>query len=994
MFPENPTAMKKNPQILIIKKLMVAAGVSSAIAWAGPIPKPTHIAQSVGTERDMHRGNFENRSISSHRYLSSWQGWKFGPNTGIVREKRDFAAKHNFGSGSHSLFLQKGDSSAERSVGLSAGAWQFSFHGAQRIRRGRAENQLVQVSIDGRVVYEDYLSDDGIKRYYTRTFQHDGNRINVLLKGLNGSGDNSAVLDNFRFHPVGLWNDTATWEDGKVPTSVGNNVRIPSGVRVALDEDSSLRCGHLHIQGELGVISQGGGKTELSCSSALVDGSRGSFVVGTDRVPHPGLFDLRLSGGNRTFDVVGFGNKFLGARNGGLISLHGGEVESHLELEETASKGAKEVIVQGTTSGWSVGDDIIICPTGRKFSGKAPVGWRQIERREITKISSAGSNQTRIQFNKGLSHEHLGRSFTTEDKVAPRKTWRYEVRGRVGNLKRRIRIVGDNPGSKGFGGHIMIMGKINGNERAGIARIKNVHLKDMGQKSIVGRYPMHWHMLASDGEGQYLDNCSIENSFNRAVTVHGTHGTTVANNFAYRHLGHGIFLEDGGEEDNSFVNNLVVDTKKPKNGEEILSSDNAPNSSINAFPSAFWIANPKNTFDDNIVSGTEGVGYWFILNDSPTGLSASDKRLRNLTPRTNPLGSFKSNVVNSARMGFDLNDAVNPRTLDVDTNVAWNPDSPQILEGTKIFANQTGIYSGLFSQEDEIFFQDTELLDNQTATRFATNNTVIDSLVVAKVGSGLGSGDRTAILLYDGPGKFLNTHFHGFNAAGTTLARMGGGSGGRSNWFLEGTSFNHSNPPRIKFATSKAAHQADVLVDVDGTITGTPQTSITTSHPILRSKNDIKPPRIWRNAYISRREFATLLLKLPKKKRKNQPVDYVRVTGKERVKMRSSHSKINNSPLIAIINDDEVTYDVEFPDGRPSGSKITLSVRDCGKGDTIMFRFRNLGTKARIKRQNRVNSVSAVRNARKTSYHRKGNDLYLKYVRTIDGGTEKFDIHW
>lgn len=972
--------------------MTVLAGFSCAIAWAGPIPSPTHTAKSVGSERDMYRGNFEGNSISSHSYLTSWEGWRFGPNTGIVREEMAFAAGRNFGGGTHSLFLQRGDSSAERSVGLPAGAWQFSFDGAQRLRGGKNENQRIQVFIDGREVFEEYLEAGGIKRYFGRPFQSDGSRVTVLIKGLNGTGDHSAVLDNFRFYPVGLWRNSATWAGGQVPSSISNNIRIPAGVRVALDEGRVLRSGHIHVQGELGVISQGGGKTELACASLLVDGSRGRFLVGTDLSPHPGLFDLRLLGSNRSFDIVGFGNKFLAARNGGLISLHGEWVNSHVELDATAGKGATEVIVRGRTYGWRVGHDIVITPTGRKFSGRAPVGWQQIERRKITEISDAGNGKTRVKFNDGLSHEHLGRSFVTEDGVAPRKTWRYDVRGRVANLQRRIRIIGDNPGTNGFGGHIMIMGKINGNSRAGIARIKNVHLKDMGQKSIVGRYPMHWHMLADDGEGQYLSNCSIDNSFNRAVTVHGTHNTRVANNFAYRHLGHGIFLEDGAEENNTFVNNLVVDTRKPKSGEEILSSDNAANSSINAFPSAFWIANPKNTFDDNIVAGTEGVGYWFILNDSPTGLAASDNRLKNLTPRVNPLVSFKDNVANSARMGFDVNDAVNPRTLDVDTNVAWNPDSPQILEGTKIYATNIGIYSGLFSQEDEIFFKDTELLDNETATRFATNNTVMDSLIVSKVGSGLGDGNRTAILLYDGPGKFLNTHFHGFNASDSTLARMGGGSGGRTNWLLEGSSFNHSSAPRIQFASSKAAHQADVLVDVDGTITGTPQTAITTSHPILRSPNDIKSPNNWRNAFISRREFGTILLKLVKKNRKNQPVEYVRVTGNERVKMRSSHSKINNSPLIAVINDDRVTYDVEFPDGRPSGQRIQFSVRDCVKGDTMMFRFRNLGTKGRIKRGNRVNSVSAVRNATRTSFHRKGNDLYVKYVRTIDGGTEAFEI--
>jgi hypothetical protein len=69
----------------------------------------------------------------------------------------------------------------------------------------------------------------------------------------------------------------------------------------------------------------------------------------------------------------------------------------------------------------------------------------------------------------------------------------------------------------------------------------------MGQKAIMGRYPIHWHLVTDQAQGQYVRNSSIHHSFNRAVTIHGTDYITVEDNFCYDHIGHGIFLENGAE---------------------------------------------------------------------------------------------------------------------------------------------------------------------------------------------------------------------------------------------------------------------------------------------------------------------------------------------------------------------------------------------------------------------------------------------------------------
>jgi len=272
----------------------------------------------------------------------------------------------------------------------------------------------------------------------------------------------------------------------------------------------------------------------------------------------------------------------------------------------------------------------------------------------------------------------------------------------------------------------------------------------MGQRGLVGRYPFHWHMLANDGAGQYVKNCVIQNSFNRMITIHGTHYTEVRGNVGYDHIGHGVFLEDGSEQFNIISENLVALSKQALAGQEVTPTDNGTNQLQSAFPSAVWISNPRNTFERNIVSGTTGTGYWFALNTSPTGLSASDSRLSNINARTSNLISFRDNETVSTSIGIDINDGVNPNSLALDPNKGWRPSSkPQYLDGTVLIGNRVGHYTGLGNQDNEIGFIRSKSIDNQFDTLLASYNEVRDSLFVDRIPANLTAQNASAFHMYD-----------------------------------------------------------------------------------------------------------------------------------------------------------------------------------------------------------------------------------------------------
>jgi hypothetical protein len=69
----------------------------------------------------------------------------------------------------------------------------------------------------------------------------------------------------------------------------------------------------------------------------------------------------------------------------------------------------------------------------------------------------------------------------------------------------------------------------------------------------------------------------------------------VKDNVAYNTNGHCYFLEDGGEEYNTFDHNLGINARGVPNLKEdplqIIPTDSSP--------SIFWITNPNNTFINN-----------------------------------------------------------------------------------------------------------------------------------------------------------------------------------------------------------------------------------------------------------------------------------------------------------------------------------------------------------------------------------------------------------
>ncbi|KAK3084102.1 hypothetical protein FSP39_008198, partial [Pinctada imbricata] len=322
-------------------------------------------------------------------------------------------------------------------------------------------------------------------------------------------------------------------------------------------------------------------------------------------------------------------------------------------------------------SSWIPGDQIFITSTD--------YDWKQVE--EFTILSCPDCAPNQIKLNEPTQYTHYGEIFKNVD-----------MRAEVGLMTRHIRIRGIVSEGNSNGGHVKFL------EGFQSVRVEGVELTKMGQPLVLGRYPLHYHMCGNLSDDSvypvesYIRRNSIHHTHFRCVTIHGTHHAQLFDNVCYNTFGHGFFLEDGGETFTRLERNLGL-------GQQSWEGKIGKVGTTGAIPTdktpvTFWLTNPLQTVRNNAAAGGDGVGYWYVYPDLPTGPSRDLGHMAYKEARNTAIKEFYNNVAHSYDKAGLFVDNIEQDDLTVEGYNQYDPradplnkTSPQV---SAVFERLTG----------------------------------------------------------------------------------------------------------------------------------------------------------------------------------------------------------------------------------------------------------------------------------------------------------------
>jgi hypothetical protein len=769
------------------------------------------------------------------------------------------------------------------------------------------------------------------------------------------------------------WSQTASWPNGVKP-GINDDVVIAANTMLVLDENVNVKS--ITVNGQLIIdITK---NIQVSTNYLLVSGAGAYFEWGTENEKYEQKGAITLTGDVSTTNAT---LKSVLINNGGRAEFHGKAKKSWTTLAANVTAGSNQIQITDNAHQWEVGDEIVIV--------SSRVSQNEAEKRTITAIST---DRRTLTLNTNLRFPHIG-NLHTYYRSKDGKSWTADMRAEVGLLTKNIKIQGDNASTvNGGGGHMMV-------HTVGIANLENVELYRMGQKSILARYPFHWHLLENRGQGQYFRNNSVHESYNRAITIHGTESATVENNFCYDHLGHGIFLEDGSERFNIIRNNVVVLTKRPKLGEEVIPSDNEANEVQNRTPSSYWITNPNNTFEGNIAAGTEGTGFWFAMPQAPMGLSAGVPRFAGIQPFREPLGIFRNNKAHSCMSGFDIFDQLNPKHS-LAKNGAWDRTDFRLMQSCTWYACDLAVYGGIGGGRrltENVIFRDNIFVDNVTAVMHANYSMIENSVFVANSGENVFNGERKLNRGYDGSCYIKDCHMVGWQAGNANYVQNTGGAKKHVNYRISGMTMDHPGPPRMSFpdysviprggvGANDIAHPrfwSYIHWDIDGSVSGKANTSIVTNHPLCRDGSEVRYEN-WTNLFRTDRRFAYMVLDFPG----DPKMTIVRTkagtpkAGQYYINTDGPEGYYGTFIHFPVMVNDGFLYTLQFESMGTSKNFNLHMMDDYVAGDQVLYRIKSFGALAGLNVSNatRYNTLAQLRAATQSGFAIDNGDLYIKMV--------------
>jgi len=480
----------------------------------------------------------------------------------------------------------------------------------------------------------------------------------VLVFGTGG------VAEVVRSSNSGNWTDAMTWENEQLPAA-GDRILIRRGHHVVYDRNEPAVLRSVHVAGKLSFATDRDTRLDVGLIRIAADESMPEegfeclaaheihkhaehndnnaepcLEVGTLQQPVAAEYTaiIRLV----YFDEMDRESLPAVVCCGGRMDFHGAPMNrTWVKLGDNATVGDTRLFLQSKVSGWKPGDRILITGTSRQrpFTGTAT-------RHVKDKPSSEVRTITAIDMSERIDEVyHLPGLLTLDKPLEHPHRAEPGYAGEIANLSRNVVVESADPES--VRGHTMY-------HRSSSGSISYTEFRHLGKEGVLGRYPIHYHLVGDTMRGSSVCGASIWDSGNRWVTIHGTQYLVVRDCIGYQSVGHGYYLEDGSEVYNVLDRNLAVQALNgkplPKQALPFDKNDGG----------GFWWANSLNAFTRNVAVECDQHGFRFEAvssEDFDTELEVlqPDGSRKRVDIRTLPFIRFENNEAHTQRrFAFNL----------------------------------------------------------------------------------------------------------------------------------------------------------------------------------------------------------------------------------------------------------------------------------------------------------------------------------------------------
>lgn len=294
------------------------------------------------------------------------------------------------------------------------------------------------------------------------------------------------------------WANPSTWPGGLVPAA-GTDVTLPAGKSVVVRASLGIVLGDVTVPASSELIlgrTGSPGDPPILFNATGISVSGGLTAGSTDCPIDWPRIEITLHGSRGATPAINAARpfSFKGIAVTGTLDLHGAPLaRSWTRLSAPASAGDTSISLQDTVD-WPAGGEVLIVTTALKDS-------RDWHRNEIRTLASLTDGRT-VRLSSPLAARHAA----TDD-----------YQGEVAYLTRTVVVQGAEADSRptdravsctdprprlgantmpcpnsfltGYGAHVVAYGS------SAKLRVSSVELRRVGQTNVMGRYPLHMHML-------------------------------------------------------------------------------------------------------------------------------------------------------------------------------------------------------------------------------------------------------------------------------------------------------------------------------------------------------------------------------------------------------------------------------------------------------------------------------------------------------------------